>query len=81
MANWVGREETSTFQRTLAIPAFEDVDGTGVIGENNECPQPCADELTKDVGDSFEPWKPSEDCHAERHLDIKAHLSETLHPV
>jgi hypothetical protein len=41
----------------LTVPAFEGADDTGVIGENNVCPQPCADELTKDVSDRFEPWK------------------------
>jgi hypothetical protein len=77
----VGGEKTSTFQRTLTVPALKDVDGFRVIGENDECSQPCAEELTEDVGDRLEPWKPSEDSHAERHLEIRAHLSESLHTV
>jgi hypothetical protein len=27
------------------------------------------------------PWKPSEDSHAQRHLEIRAQLSEGLHAV
>lgn len=35
--DWVGGEETSTFQRTLTVPALVNVDGSRVIGENDEC--------------------------------------------
>jgi hypothetical protein len=74
----VSGEETSAFQRKLTVPALEDVDRSRVIGENNECPQPRANELTEDVGERLEPWKPSEDSHAECYLEIRAHLSESL---
>jgi hypothetical protein len=32
--NWVGGEETSSFQRTLIVPALKVVDRSRVIGEN-----------------------------------------------
>jgi hypothetical protein len=76
----ISGEETSTFQRKLTIPTLEDIDRPRIIGENNECPQPCADELTEDVAGSLEPRKPSEDSHTERYLEIRAHSSESLQP-
>jgi hypothetical protein len=67
--NWVGRKETSSLKRALAIATLEDIDGFGVICENYERTKPCANELTEDVGNSLEPWKPSKNGHAECHLE------------
>jgi hypothetical protein len=77
--NWVGRKEAGSFQRLLAGTALKDVDSSSVVSEDDECAQPCADDLAEDVGEGLEPREPSEDCHAEGYLPMKhAGLSERI---
>jgi hypothetical protein len=80
--NWVGRKEAGSFQRLLAGTAFKDVDASSVVSEDDECTQPCADDLAEDVGEGLEPREPSEDCHPEGYLPMEhAGLSERIFTV
>lgn len=69
--NWVGRKEAGGFQGLRASTALKDVDASSVVSKDDECAQPRADYLAKDVGEGFEPRQPPEDCHAERYLPMK----------
>lgn len=70
IGEWVGRKEAGSFQRLLAGTAFKDVDASSVVSEDDECTQPCADDLAEDVGEGLEPREPSEDCHPEGYRGI-----------
>ena len=55
----------------MASTAFKNVDASRVVGEDDECAQPCAYDLAKDVGEGLEPREPSEDGHAEGYLQTE----------
>jgi hypothetical protein len=80
--NWVCRKEAGSFQRLLARTALKDVDGSSVVSEDDECAQPCADDLAEDVGEGLEPRETSEDCHTEGYLPTEhTDISERIFAV